>query len=237
MSELWHGCAIILLYFAVCATSALVAHALFPIPSEVFRKLLHMILLGSLSVWTVVFSRWQTAAITAVAFALLVWPILALAERLKGYSALLTERKQGEIKSSLLLVFFMYAVVVCLCWGLFHDRLLALAGIYAWSFGDAAAALIGKRFGRHHFKGREPLCRKSWEGTGSMFAVSFVSVLAVLTARGGLSLPALIGISACTAAVSAVVELYSKNGMDTVTCPLAATAVLLPLTLCFGGGL
>jgi hypothetical protein len=47
MSELWHGCAIILLYFAVCATSALVAHALFPIPSEVFRKLLHMILLVS----------------------------------------------------------------------------------------------------------------------------------------------------------------------------------------------
>lgn len=237
MSELWHGCAVILLYFAVCATTALVAHALFPIPSEVFRKILHMILLGSLSVWTIVFDRWWVAGATAVAFALLVWPVLALAERLKGYSALLTERKQGEIKASLLLVFFMYAAIVSLCWGLLHDRLLALAGIYAWGFGDAAAALVGKRFGRHLFKGKEPLCRKSWEGTAAMFVVSFVSVLAVLTARGGLSPLALIVISACTAAVSAVVELYSKNGLDTVTCPLAATAVLMPLTTFFGGGL
>lgn len=237
MSELWHGCAVILLYFAVCATTALVAHALFPIPSEVFRKILHMILLGSLSVWTIVFDRWWVAGATAVAFALLVWPVLALAERLKGYSALLTERKQGEIKSSLLLVFFMYAAIVSLCWGLLHDRLLALAGIYAWGFGDAAAALVGKRFGRHLFKGKEPLCRKSWEGTAAMFVVSFVSVLAVLTARGGLSPLALTAISACTAAVSAVVELYSKNGLDTVTCPLAATAVLMPLTTFFGGGL
>lgn len=235
MSELWHGCVVILLYFVICASTALIAHALIAIPSEVFRKILHMILLGSLSVWTAVFERWWLAAVTAVAFALLVWPILALAEHIKGYSALLTERKQGEIKSSLLLVFFMYAAVVCLCWGALHDRLLALAGIYAWGFGDAAAALVGKRFGKHHFKGKDPLCRKSWEGTAAMFAVSFVSVFIVLTVRGGLSLPTLIVVSACTAAVSAAVELFTKNGLDTVTCPLAATAVLLPLTALFGG--
>ena len=101
MSELWHGCVVILLYFVICASTALIAHALIAIPSEVFRKILHMILLGSLSVWTAVFDRWWLAAVTAVAFALLVWPILALAEHIKGYSALLTERKQGAILSVL----------------------------------------------------------------------------------------------------------------------------------------
>jgi len=30
------------------------------------------------------------------------------------------------------------------------------------------------------------------------------------------------------------VELYTKNGMDTLTCPLAAAAVLIPLVHCGG---
>ena len=39
------------------------------------------------------------------------------------------------------------------------------------------------------------------------------------------------------AAVSALVELYTPNGMDTFTCPMAAMAVLLPLVALFGGSL
>ena len=151
MQELLHGGMEILLYFAVCATSALVAHALLPIPSEVFRKILHLILLGSLAVWVLQFSTWWLSVLTAVIFALAVYPLLSLAERLKGYSALLTERKGGEIKHSLLLVFTMYALVACICWGWLGDKLLALASIYAWGFGDAAAALlldIGLQLGR-----------------------------------------------------------------------------------------
>jgi len=38
-----------------------------------------------------------------------------------------------------------------------------------------------------------------------------------------------------TAAVCAVVELYTKAGMDTVTCPLAAAAVMIPLVGILGG--
>ena len=235
MQALLHGGLEILLYFAVCATSALVAHALLPIPSEVFRKILHLILLGSLAVWVLQFSTWWLSVLTAVSFALAVYPLLSLAERLKGYSALLTERKGGEIKHSLLLVFTMYALVACICWGWLGDKLLALASIYAWGFGDAAAALVGKRFGRHHFSGRDFVRKKSWEGTLAMFAVSLCTVLSILCYRGGMPPVGIAVTSVCTAATAAAAELYTPNGMDTITCPLAAMAVLLPLTALFGG--
>ncbi len=236
MTELLHGAAVIVLYFLICATSALVAHALLPIPSEVFRKILHLILLGSLAVWVLVFSSWWLSALSAVIFALAVYPLLSLAEHLKGYSALLTERKGGEIKQSLLVVFTMYALVAAVCWGWLDDKLLALASIYAWGLGDAAAALIGKRFGKHRFKAAA-ISRKSWEGTLAMFAVSFVTVWALLQLRGGLSPVGCILSAAGTAAVSAAVELYTPNGMDTITCPLAAMAALLLLIALFGGAL
>ena len=139
MTELLHGAGAIVIYFLLCATTALVAHALLPIPSEVFRKILHLILLGSLAVWVLVFSSWWISALSAVIFALAVYPLLSLAEHLKGYSALLTERKGGEIKHSLLVVFTMYALVAAVCWGWLDDKLLALASIYAWGLGDAAA--------------------------------------------------------------------------------------------------
>lgn len=234
MTELLHGAGELLLYFVICATTALVAHALLPIPSEVFRKILHLILLGSLAVWVLEFSTWWLSALSAVAFALAVYPLLSLAERIKGYSALLTERKGGEIKHSLLLVFTMYALVAAVCWGWLGDKLLALASIYAWGFGDAAAALVGKRFGKHHFK-TQAICRKSWEGTLAMFAVSFVTVFVLLQLRGGLNGAETLIVAALTAAVSAVVELYTPNGMDTISCPLAAMVVLLPLVTLFGG--
>ncbi|MBQ7980180.1 MAG: hypothetical protein IJ305_01070 [Oscillospiraceae bacterium] len=36
-------------------------------------------------------------------------------------------------------------------------------------------------------------------------------------------------------AVSAVAELYSRNGNDTVICPMSAMVTLLPLVYLFGG--
>lgn len=229
------GIVYILIYFIICASGAFILRMTTKVPDEVFRKLLHMILLGSLSVWVAAFPNWWMAAISAVAFALLVYPVLWAAESIKGYSKVVTERKSGELKSSLLIVFFMFAVVVSICWGWFSDKMLALASIYAWGFGDAFAALIGKRFGKHKIGGKIIAGRKSVEGTGVMFIVSFVSVFTVLMLRGGMEWYACGAVAIVTAAVSAIVELYTLNGIDTITCPLAAMAVLLPLVHLFGG--
>ncbi|MDO5110990.1 MAG: phosphatidate cytidylyltransferase [Clostridia bacterium] len=237
MREIWIGMGAVLLYFLVAASGALLLRKYVYIEDEVFRKSLHFILLGSLLVWVLAFSTWWHAALTAVVFALAVYPFLHLAERIEGYSQFVTERKSGELKSSLLIVFGMFAVVVCVCWGWFGDKLLVLAAVYAWGFGDAAAALVGKRFGRHALTGKHIEGRKSVEGSLAMFAVSFLCIIAILLLRGGLPWYSFVLIAAVTAAVTALVELYSLNGMDTITCPFAATAVMLPLLYLLGGGI
>lgn len=237
LHELCTGFGSILLYYLIAVSLAVPLRKFGNVPHEVFRKLLHSILLGSLLVWTVVFQTWWLAALSALLFAGLLYPFLMFLERFAWISAFLTERKKGELKSSLLLVFAMYALVVTLCWGLLGEELIALCAVYAWGFGDAAAALVGKRMGRHALTGPHIEGTKSVEGTLAMFLVSFLSVLALLVYRGGMpwygcGLTALV-----TAAVSALVELYSLKGRDTITCPLAAMAVLIPMTRLFGGGI
>lgn len=170
----------------------------------------------------------------AVVFIATVFPILTLAERIPGYSELLTERKRGEIKCSLVVVFGMFAALICVCWGWLGEKYLVIASVLAWGLGDAAAALVGKRFGKHYIEGRMVEGRKSLEGTLAMFAVSFVSVMVVLLANGSVEWYGYAPIAAVTAAVCAVVELYTKGGMDTLTCPFAAATIMIPLIRLWG---
>lgn len=237
MDGILFGIAAFLLYFVVAASAALLLRRFVHIKDEVFRKGLHCILLGSLLVLVFSFSVWWQAALTALGFAAAVYPILRVLERINGFSAFVTERTRGELKRSLLIVFFMFAVEIGVCWGWLGDRLLVLAGVYAWGFGDAAAALVGKRFGRHALMGGHIQGRKSVEGSLAMFAVSLFCVGVILTLRGGLPLYGYILIPILTAFVVSIVELFSLHGTDTITCPFAATAVLLPLLYWIGGGI
>lgn len=224
----------ILVYFVLCVLVAFGIRILFHVPTELFRKLLHLILIGSLAVWLYAYAVWWHALLAVLIFMALVYPILTAAERLKGYSDFVTERNRGELKKSFLLVFFMFSLILIAGWGILNDKNLCLASLLAWGFGDAAAALVGKRFGRHFIEGAHIEGRKSLEGCVAMFVISFLSVLLVLLNRDGLPTAACPVIAVVVAAVSTVVELFSMKGNDTIFCPLAAMAVLLPLTNLFG---
>jgi phytol kinase len=234
MIEFLQGFGILCGYFFVCASAALLLRRFARIPSEVFRKILHIILLCSLFVWIYTFQTWWIASLAALIFIAIVFPLLSLAEKLDCYSELLTERRSGEIKHSLILVFSMFAILNSICWGWLGERWLVLACICAWGFGDAAAALIGKKYGRHYLEGKLIEGRKSVEGTLAMFTVSLISVLIVLLINGNVAWYTSLTIAVLTAAASSVVELYTRKGMDTVTCPFAAAAVLLPLVHLWG---
>lgn len=229
MPDFLHGAEALILYFLIAAGTALTCRATIRIPDELFRKILHCILLGSLPVFLFAFQIWWISALTSIGFAVVVYPILAFFERFHGFSRLTTERKHGELKASLLLVFGMFAAVIAVCWGWLGDRYLVLASIYAWGFGDAAAALIGKRYGVHK------IGKKSMEGSAAMFLTSLCSVFVILLLRGGLSVVLCAAIAVVTAAASALSELWSKNGMDTVICPLSAMVILIPLVYLAGG--
>lgn len=235
MRELLEGTKAVLIYFAIAASTALGCRILIRIPDELFRKILHCILLGSLPVFLFGFETWWMAALEAVGFAAIVYPLLAYLDRFPLFEKLTTERKHGELQHSLLLVFHMFAIVMAVCWGWLGDRYLAMAAVFAWGFGDAAAALIGKPFGKHKIRWKYTDGKKSYEGSGAMLLTSFATVSLILFFRGGFSLPVLLLISLLVALVSTLAELYSKNGNDTVICPLCAMAALLPLVAMFGG--
>lgn len=225
----------VFIYFIIVASLAILCRFLIKIPNELFRKILHTILLGSLLVFVFGFQIWWHAALTCVIFAIVVYPVLIYLERLQHFSEVTTERKKGELKSSLLLVFSMFAIIICICWGWFKDRYLVLAAVYAWGFGDAAAALVGKKFGKHKLNGRYLDGKKSLEGSIAMFIISVVSVAIVIFFRGGLSNTGYVMLPILTAFVSTLSELYSKEGMDTIICPICSMIILIPLMYLFGG--
>lgn len=235
MQELLRGALSVCLYFIVVASILLSCRWLFKIPDELFRKTLHSVLLVSYIPFVFAFDTWWISAGFAVALEILIYPILAWFERFQHYSDITTERKKGEFKQSLLLAFTMLAVCICVCWGWRKDRYLVLACMYAWGVGDAFAALVGKKFGRHKIKMRLTDGKKSVEGTAAMFTTSALAILTVLLLRGGLQPVGYAAIPIAGAAAAAFVELITKGGYDTVTCPTAAMAVILPLVAVFGG--
>lgn len=235
MQELIHGAGIVCIYFVIAASTMLACRWLFKIPDEIFRKTLHFVLLASYIPFVFAFETWWISALFAVVFEILVYPILAAFEHFSNYSSFTTERKKGEFKHSLLLAFTMLAVCICLCWGWRNDRYLVLASMYAWGVGDAFAALIGKRFGRHKIHLKYADSHKSFEGSAAMFVTSALAILIVLLFRGGLRPVGYALIPVAGAAVATVVELITKDGNDTVTCPTAAMVVILPLVAVLGG--
>ena len=156
-------------------------------------------------------------------------------DRTSSFSSFVNERKAGEFKSSLVLAFTMLAICNAICWGWLNDRYFGLACIYAWGIGDGFAALIGKRYGKHKIRFKYADHHKSIEGSLGMFITSALSVAIVLLVHGHAGFWAMLIIPIAGAAVSTFVEMCTPNGMDTVTCPLAAISVMIPLMFLLGG--
>lgn len=230
MKEFLIGFAILCAYFIVCATTALILRKTVHIPDEVFRKILHFILLSSLFIFVFAFKTWWISALTCGLIIILAYPVLFFFERFKSFSSVMTERKQGEIRLSLIVVFLTFAAVIGLCWGLFRDKVIVLAVIFAWGYGDAAAALIGSKFGK-----RKIYRKKTLEGTIAMAVTAFVTVFLILILHGIVPWYGTLVTSILVAAAVAVVELFTHDGFDTVTCPLTALVVMIPLLYAFGG--
>lgn len=235
MQEFLYGAAMIILYLIPMALLALTARKLIKIPDELFRKILHFILLGTyIPLITSFESGWMASGFSAL-FIIILYPLLTLLEKLPAFASFVNQRRSGEIRNSMVLAFSMMALSALVCWGFLGDRYLVLACVYAWGVGDAFAALIGKQFGRHKIKMRFADHKKSVEGSVAFLVTSAVAVWIVLLLRGGIGAVGCMLIALAAATVAMFVELCTKDGYDTFTCPAAAMAVILPLIHLFGG--
>ena len=105
---------------------------------------------------------------------------------------------------------------------LFDIRVAALALLFL-AFGDPAAALVGRRFGR------TKIWSKSLEGTLAFFITSVV-VGAVVVAVGGFD-P--LWVMPIGAAVAAIVELFPLSVDDNLTIPIVSGGAMTLLLLVF----
>jgi phytol kinase len=125
---------------------------------------------------------------------------------------------------------FFYALSIGLLISYFWPRELpfyAVLGVLVMTWGDGLAALIGQRWGKHSYQILG--MKKSWEGSGSMFAVTFgVSVLILSTVQG-LSW-ALLGVAGAIALGATLLEAFSKWGIDNLTVPLGSAAIAYGLS-------
>ena len=231
MQQFIYGTGITLLYIVVAAGIMLLARMLFTIPDELFRKILHFILLGAYIPLVFAFETWWMAAAFAASLVVILFPVLLLAEKIPMFSSFVNERKKGEFRSSMVLAVGMMAFSVTICWGLFGDKYLVLASIYAWGVGDAFAALVGKRFGKHKIKWKLSDGKKSIEGSVAMFLCALTSVFSVLVVRGGIDFVICAVIAVLAALVCTISEMCTKNGLDTAVCPVSAMVVIIPLSM------
>jgi len=221
-----------LLFIIPAASILVVLHFTAHIPQVVFRKLLHLPAFCSAAVVVWRADSWQAASLTLVLFAAIVYPALYLLQGWSEYDRLFVQKKPGEIKKSLLLMFLCDAALVALCWGGFDLPWMAVTAILMWGSGAGAAALAGHRFGKHHVK--LPLAdqKKTWEGSAAMAAVSTVVGTATMLIMTGLPWHCCLTAALSASIFGAYTELISRGGDDTVTVPVVNTVVLLHYTPC-----
>jgi dolichol kinase len=95
---------------------------------------------------------------------------------------------------------------------------IAVAAMLFAALGDGAAALAGRRWGRHRLRGG-----KSWEGFAAGLAVNAAVAVSVASLAAGVPLPAALA----GAAAAAVVELLPLPVDDNVLVTLAGGAAML----------
>jgi phytol kinase len=106
---------------------------------------------------------------------------------------------------------------------------IIVAGIIPLAYGDAAASLIGSKWGRHQF---DVCAKKSLEGSIGMFAVCLLGLLASLPFFAYLYPLSTLGFviaSLGAAVVATLCEAFTPKGLDNLAVPLLSALVFLVL--------
>lgn len=207
----------------------------FRVPFEIMRKMLHMVITLSIFPLVTVFSRWYMAVLAAFLLVAIAYPLLGLVENASLYKRIAVERQCGEFKKSLVIVQSSMSLLICVFWGLLGPewKYIAVVAVMAWGFGDAAAALVGKNFGRRRIRHPRIEGTKTVEGTQAMFATAGLAVFLTLLVYAGQPWHVSLAVALLVAPVCAIVELFSNRGMDTLTVPISAGLTILPLMALF----
>ena len=230
-TETLRCCGLMVAFFIAGLTVITVARLLIKIPSYIFRKLLHTIAYGSTVFVVCMANQWACAALACVIVAVVIYPFIRAAENLSWFDSFLVQKRKGEIRLSLVLFFGISAAVITIAWCWLGKPFIAVASILMWGQGDAAAAIVGKTWGKHPLPLQAVKGKKTWEGTIAMVCVCCVcSFLTMLVMTSFPAWRILLTTIFCSG-IAALTEAVSSSEWDTVTVPAAAMLSLMLFTL------
>ncbi len=179
--------------------------------SDFTRKFIH-ISVGMYSVIAIaIFEQWEWAIIPPAAFILI---------NFLDWKYGVLQAMTSSDRSNLGTVYFPISFVIII-W-LFWDRpALLVASLMPLTWGDALAAVMGRQFGRRHYTILG--ATRSLEGSLVMFCASALATGLALALLGADS-P--VSITLITALGATLAEAVSPWGLDNLTIPAAAAALL-----------
>lgn len=222
-------------YFIIAGLPPILLKVYLKTPFELTRKMFHLVITLSIFPLLHLFSEWYVAVLAVFIFVLMIYPLLTLVERSPFYKRIAVERECGEFKRSLIIVQLSMVILITIFWGLLGDdwQYVAVVAVMAWGFGDAAAALVGKAFGRRRILHPRIEGAKTYEGTFAMYVVAGLTIFFTLMVYAGQSWQVSLAVAGLVAPVSATIELFSLRGTDTLTVPLSVAFSVLPLMFLF----
>lgn len=232
------GAGILLAYYLIIvALLPILLKYIFKVQTEYVRKTHHIAYSLSIFLLLNLFSTWYYAVGAAFLLMLLGYPALLIVEKTTFYRQYFVDRTKGkgELRKQLIYVQLSFALLIFIFWGLLGTswHYIAAVAVMGWGFGDAAAALVGKAFGKRHMLHRYIEKAKTFEGTIAMIIAAGMATFFTLLFYAGLPWLQSLLISLVAAPVCGIVELFSKRGSDTITVPLSASAVIIPLVYLF----
>jgi phytol kinase len=216
------------LYFIGVALIVLFIKYVIKLKGEWYRKILHLFFMGSIFFFTYIFDYWWTSLISLALFMSVALVGLTIIEKYSFYPELLAERKPGEIKRSISIAFIVFMTIIGVVWGILGKeyKYIIIASVLAWGIGDALAALVGKREKTKVITNKLVKSTKTIEGSVAMFVSSAIVIFLVIYFMGNNPIWYSIIISLVAGVVATLTEMWTKEGWDTLSVPIAVMIIL-----------
>lgn len=192
----------------------------FGLPVEFTRKVVHI----GVGMWA-----FGTAALFTDKWFAIIPPVAFVALNYISYRRNVFAAMEVADKSNLGTVYFpiAFAAVILLFFDVSKALMVALLMPMTW--GDAFAAILGRRFGRHRYAVFDRGAPRSLEGSAAMFIFSFLGA-AITLAIFGTPLDAAILFGVVLALFATVVEAISPAGLDNLLVPASGVLAYLVLS-------
>lgn len=207
------GVALVYIYVAILLIITEILSKRYPLAG---RKTLH-ILVGNIAFILPIFQTKEIMAFIAAG------PFIFFTFLMSPYSPIKSIRgKISEAGHGMGLVYYSIAWTVLAYFFFEHMEIIAI-GIFAMSYGDGLASLIGIKLGKKNYQIFQDV--KSYIGSFTMFIVTFVMMIVALIYYNLSFTSETLFLLLCIAAIAAIAEGITPLGLDNLSVPFVTTAL------------